>query len=138
LFEQVSELRGVEAERRALALLQRLEMDRTISIDEMRYSRIKGLSAGERKRLALLTVFVDDRPILMFDEWAADQDPRFKEKFYRELLPELRASGKLIVVISHDDRYFDVADRVLFLERGRPARLEQRSSLQEIRSTMAL
>jgi putative ATP-binding cassette transporter len=78
------------------------------------------LSAGERKRLALMLACLDDKPIAIFDEWAADQDPEFRETFYNEVLLELRARGKLIIVISHDDRYFQLADRILVLERGKP------------------
>jgi putative ATP-binding cassette transporter len=77
------------------------------------------LSQGQRKRLALLTAFLEDRPIYLFDEWAADQDPRFKEIFYRHLLPQLKRAGKTVVVITHDDRYFGVADRVIKLEEGK-------------------
>ncbi|MDD9937710.1 MAG: ABC transporter ATP-binding protein, partial [Myxococcales bacterium] len=55
----------------------------------------------------------------LFDEWAADQDPEFKRVFYRELIPELRARGKAVVVVTHDDRYFDAADRLLKMEAGR-------------------
>jgi len=77
------------------------------------------LSSGERRRLALLMALLEDRPILVFDEWAADQDPRYKDLFYREILPRIRDSGKLVVVISHDERYFSTADRVLWLERGK-------------------
>lgn len=76
------------------------------------------LSRGQRKRLALLTAYLEDRSIYVFDEWAADQDPHFKEIFYHQLLPELKARGKAVVVISHDDRYFGVADRILKLEDG--------------------
>jgi putative pyoverdin transport system ATP-binding/permease protein len=76
------------------------------------------LSQGQRKRLALLTAYLEDRPVYLFDEWAADQDPVFKDVFYRQILPELRASGKTILVISHDDRYFGLADRVLKMDFG--------------------
>ena len=61
---------------------------------------------------------LEERPFLVFDEWAADQDPAFKEVFYRELLPELKAQGKAVLVISHDDRYFHLGDRLLRLEEG--------------------
>ena len=61
------------------------------------------------------------RPVLVFDEWAADQDPTFRHLFYTELLPELRAKGHLLVVISHDDRYFHIADRVITMKAGRIA-----------------
>lgn len=77
------------------------------------------LSGGQRKRLALLVAMLEDKPILVLDEWAADQDPGFRRKFYRELLPRLKALGKTIVAITHDDRYFDTADRCIALEEGR-------------------
>ncbi len=65
-----------------------------------------------------MTAYLEDRPVYLFDEWAADQEPAFKEVFYRELLPDLKAAGKAVVVISHDDRYFDTADRLVRLESG--------------------
>ena len=77
------------------------------------------LSQGQRKRLALVTAMLEDRPFYVFDEWAADQDPQYKEVFYGELLPELRARGKGVIVVTHDDRYFHVGDRVLKLDEGK-------------------
>jgi putative ATP-binding cassette transporter len=77
------------------------------------------LSQGQRKRLALLTAYLEDRPIYVFDEWAADQDPQFKEIFYYELVPELKTRGKTVIVISHDDRYYSLADRLIKLESGK-------------------
>lgn len=77
------------------------------------------LSQGQRKRLALLTCCLEDRPVLFFDEWAADQDPSFKEFFYFTILPGLKAQGKTVIVISHDDRYYGVAERIIHLESGR-------------------
>ena len=62
---------------------------------------------------------LEDRPICIFDEWAANQDPSFKQMFYHKLLPELRAAGKALLVISHDENYFDIADRVIRLQDGR-------------------
>lgn len=61
---------------------------------------------------------MEDRQVLLLDEWAADQDPVFRDVFYREILPELKAAGKTIIAISHDDRYFDAADRLYKLDRG--------------------
>lgn len=78
----------------------------------------RALSQGQRKRLALVAACLEDRPFLVFDEWAADQDPAFKEVFYCEILPTLRAQGKTVLVISHDDRYFGVGDRLLKMEEG--------------------
>jgi putative ATP-binding cassette transporter len=76
------------------------------------------LSQGQRKRLALFTAYLEDRPIYIFDEWAADQDPYFKRIFYLELLPELKQRGKTVITVTHDDKYFDVADRILKFEEG--------------------
>ena len=77
------------------------------------------VSRGQHKRLALLVAALENRPIFVFDEWAAEQDPGFKEVFYRQIVPELRAAGKTIVAITHDDRYFAVADRVMKVVDGR-------------------
>jgi putative ATP-binding cassette transporter len=77
------------------------------------------VSQGQRKRLALLTAYLEDRPFYLFDEWAADQDPYFKGVFYTQLLPELKTRGKTVLVISHDDKYFDLADRVIKLDYGK-------------------
>lgn len=79
------------------------------------------LSQGQRKRLALVTAYVENRPLYLFDEWAADQDPEFRELFYHRILPGLKAKGKTVVVISHDDRYYDVADRVVKFDSGHPS-----------------
>ena len=77
------------------------------------------LSGGQRKRIALLVALLEDRPVIVLDEWAADQDPAFKRKFYRDILPGLRKGGKTIVAITHDDAYFDVADRHVRMDYGR-------------------
>lgn len=76
------------------------------------------LSTGQRKRLALIAAIVEDKPIVILDEWAADQDPHFRRKFYDVLLPRLKAAGKTIIAVTHDDRYFHVADRRLHMEEG--------------------
>ena len=76
------------------------------------------LEAGQRKRLALIVALLEDRPILVLDEWAADQDPAFRQFFYDTLLKDLKAQGKTIIAATHDDRYFGVADRVIKMEYG--------------------
>jgi putative pyoverdin transport system ATP-binding/permease protein len=76
------------------------------------------LSTGQKKRLALALALAEDRPILILDEWAADQDPQTRKFFYRTLLPEFKASGKTLVVVTHDDRYFDCADHHYHVEEG--------------------
>ncbi|WP_163998192.1 cyclic peptide export ABC transporter [Pyxidicoccus caerfyrddinensis] len=117
LFGQFLGLGSPELLTRAGELLRRLHLDRKVKIEDGKLSTTE-LSQGQRKRLALLTAYLEDRPIYVFDEWAADQDPTFKDVFYKELLPELKAAGKALVVISHDDRYFALADRVVRLESG--------------------
>jgi putative ATP-binding cassette transporter len=117
LFEGVADLRPQQVAKEAERLAVRLKLEQwMLSTTE---SSGATLSSGERRRLALLMALLEDRPILVFDEWAADQDPRYKDLFYKEILPRIRDSGKLVVVISHDERYFGTADRVLWLERGK-------------------
>ena len=98
--------------------LAELQLDRKVSLGRGEISTTD-LSQGQRKRLALLVAVLEDRPIYVLDEWAADQDPQFKETFYYRLLPELQAQGKTVIAISHDERYYPVADRVIKLSEGR-------------------
>lgn len=98
--------------------LVRLQLDHKVQVKDGVLSTTE-LSQGQRKRLALLTAYLDDRPIYLFDEWAADQDPFFKKIFYTQLLPELKSRGKTVLVISHDDQYFYLADQIVKLEYGR-------------------
>jgi putative pyoverdin transport system ATP-binding/permease protein len=118
LFDQLLDDKSPDAHRLVPRLLRQLRMDDRVHLEQGRFSNTTALSLGERKRLALLVAYLEDRPIYVFDEWAADQDPAFKNIFYREILQELRAGGKLVIVISHDDRYFDAADKLLILDRG--------------------
>ncbi|WAH56501.1 cyclic peptide export ABC transporter [Pseudomonas silvicola] len=97
--------------------LTKMELGHKVSIEDGAFSTTD-LSTGQRKRLALISAWLEGRPILVFDEWAADQDPTFRRIFYTELLPELKRMGKTIIVISHDDRYFEAADRVIQLKAG--------------------
>ncbi|WDY56390.1 cyclic peptide export ABC transporter [Pseudomonas sp. PSKL.D1] len=97
--------------------LERLEISHKVSIRDGKFSTTD-LSTGQRKRLALVSAWLEERPVLVFDEWAADQDPTFRRVFYTQLLPDLKRLGKTIIVISHDDRYFDTADQLVRLSRG--------------------
>jgi putative pyoverdin transport system ATP-binding/permease protein len=109
---------GQRADQQARHYLAELKLAHKVTVEDGRLSTTD-LSRGQRKRLALLTAYLEDRPLYVFDEWAADQDPYFKEVFYHHLLPELKRRGKTVLVISHDDRYFGVADRILKLEDGK-------------------
>lgn len=66
----------------------------------------------------MLLAVTDNKPIMLLDEWAADQDPSFRRYFYHELIPALKAMGKTLFVISHDDSYFAAADRLLLMKEG--------------------
>jgi putative ATP-binding cassette transporter len=96
-----------------------LHLDHRVTIEAGVLSTTTELSQGQRKRLALLTAFLQDRPVDVFDEWASDQDPQFKDVFYTKILRDLRSRGKAVVVITHDDRYFHVGDRIVRLDAGR-------------------
>ncbi|WP_369944538.1 cyclic peptide export ABC transporter [Xanthomonas medicagonis] len=95
-----------------------LKLERKLSIVGRKFST-RALSDGQRKRLALLAALIEDKTLYLFDEWAADQDPAFKEIFYRRIIHELKARGKAVIVISHDDRFFGEADRIVHMEQGR-------------------
>lgn len=115
LFQSLLGLDRTDQE--ASELLAQLELTGKVRVDQGRLTTTD-LSQGQRKRLALLTALLEDRPIYLFDEWAADQDPRFKEIFYKQLLSKLKGAGKTALVITHDERYFELADRVIKLEEG--------------------
>lgn len=97
--------------------LEELQIADKVTVQDGRLSTI-ALSQGQRKRLALLTAMLEDRQIYVFDEWAADQEPRFREVFYTEILAGLKRRGKTVIVITHDDRYFDYADQIVKLDFG--------------------
>lgn len=98
--------------------LKILQIENKVEIKEGALSTIK-LSTGQRKRLALLISYLEDRPVYLFDEWAADQDPEFRLFFYDKLLPQLKERGKCIIAITHDDRFFGMADQVIKMEMGK-------------------
>lgn len=118
LFESLLGMRAPASDSVARDYLAQFQLDHKVEVNEGVLSTID-LSRGQRKRLALLTAYLEDRSIYLFDEWAADQEPFFKELFYRELLPKLKARGKLVIVISHDDHYYYVADRIIKLDYGK-------------------
>ena len=118
LFEDLMGLCPPEKEELAREYLQRLQLSHKVTVENNRISSL-ALSLGQRKRLALLTSFLEDRPIYLFDEWAADQDPLFKDIFYRLILPALKERGKTVIAITHDDRYFQQADRIIKLDCGK-------------------
>lgn len=117
LFEDIMQRDGVVPDA-AERYLKRLEVAHKVSVENGAFTTTD-LSTGQRKRLALMNAWLEERPVLVFDEWAADQDPTFRHIFYTELLPDLKRIGKTIIVISHDDRYFGIADHLVRLREGK-------------------
>ena len=99
-------------------VLRTLHMETKVSLLEDGTFSTLDLSAGQRKRLALACALLEKRHIYLFDEVAADFDPVFRRYFFEELLPDFIRQGGTILAISHDDRYFHVADRVLTMREG--------------------
>jgi len=118
LFESFLGLAGPNLDAQASQYLKDLEIDHKVEIKDGRLSTTD-LSQGQRKRLALVTAYLEDRPCYIFDEWASDQDPVFKRVFYNQIVPALRDRGKTVIVITHDDKYFYCADRLIKLDFGK-------------------
>ncbi len=139
LFDQLLGPRGSDADpERVQHWLEQLQLQRKVRVNEGRLEN-RELSQGQRKRLALLLALLEDREVLVLDEWAADQDPLFRRLFYRELLPCFKAMGKTVFAVTHDDHYFEAADRVLKMDGGQLVELsgEQRrqASLDAVGAT---
>lgn len=116
LFRRLHGLEGVSPDM-VRRHLERLELHEKVDVVDGHFTHLD-LSTGQRKRLAMVVTLLEDREVLIFDEWAADQESRFREVFYLELLPELKARGKTVVVVTHDDRYFHACDRLVKLDLG--------------------
>lgn len=123
LFDDLFGFDSDKITNKVIDYIERLHLHHKLTFTNGKFSTIN-LSQGQRKRLALLIAYLEDRPFYVFDEWAADQDPEFKEIFYTELLPELVAKGKTVLVITHDDRYFHLADRCIKLQEGKIKAIE--------------
>ena len=119
-FHLFRKLYGIEAidEQKVKKLLQDMDVHFKTDYSDGRFTRTD-LSTGQRKRLAYITSLLEDKPISVFDEWAADQDPVFRKLFYEKFLDELRAMKKTVIAVTHDDRYFDKADRIIKLDEGK-------------------
>ncbi|MFQ2570991.1 multidrug ABC transporter permease/ATP-binding protein [Aeromonas caviae] len=116
--------------------LERLQMGSKLAIEDGFIADID-LSQGQRKRVALLLALAEQREVMLFDEWAADQDPQFRRIFYQVLLPRLKEMGKTVIAISHDDHYFSLADRLLEMRQGRLTELTGEQRKQVSRDAVA-
>jgi putative ATP-binding cassette transporter len=117
VFRKLYNINTVDQSGKINEYLKLLHLDQKVKVENGEYSTL-ALSTGQLKRLALLQCFLENNPIYLFDEWAADQDPEYRSFFYKKLLPDLKAQGKIIIAITHDDRYFYVADKILKMENG--------------------
>lgn len=92
--------------------------------DKIRIINEKGiidskLSKGQQKRVAMIYALMEEKEVFIFDEWAAEQDPKFRIFFYTEFLPELKRDGKTVIAVTHDDEYYSYADRVIKFDYGK-------------------
>ncbi len=117
LFDHFLDLQNLPQEK-VQHYIDAFHLNHKVTYTDGRFSTYK-LSTGQRKRLALIVAYLQDRPLYIFDEWASDQDPEFKQIFYNEILPDLKKRNKIVIVITHDDFYFDKADRILRLRNGK-------------------
>lgn len=126
LFEKLYDVDLTGKEKEVAEYLELLRLKDKVTLENGGFSTIE-LSGGQRKRLALLQCYLEDRPIYLFDELAADQDPGFRKFFYRNLLMKMKEKGKMVIAITHDDHYFDVADRVIKMDMGKIDLIEDSS-----------
>ncbi|MBE9215345.1 cyclic peptide export ABC transporter [Plectonema cf. radiosum LEGE 06105] len=118
LFEKLLGIGKPTLDEQAQEYLRQLKLNHKVTIENGKLSTTE-LSQGQRKRLALLTAYLENRPIYLFDEWASDQDPIFRNIYYKEILTNLKKRHKTVLVISHDDHYFHLADRIIKLDYGK-------------------
>lgn len=119
-FHLFDKLYGIDCEankEQIYKYLFALNLDNKVKVVDGKFTTTD-LSSGQRKRLALLVSILEDREIYLFDEWAADQDPGYRKQFYEVILPELKAKGKCVIAITHDDKYFNLADQRIKIEYG--------------------
>lgn len=100
-------------------LLVLFKMQGKVSVQNKTFSDLN-FSTGQRKRIALIVALLEKKQFIILDEWAADQDPEFREEFYEHIIPQLRAMGKTVIAITHDNHYYDKADHVLYMFDGKP------------------
>ncbi len=125
-FHLFRKLYGIEADSADIrARLEHMAIDHKVHYDPEQGFDNLDLSTGQRKRIAMAVALLEDRPVLIFDEWAADQDPGFRRYFYTTLLPDLRALGKTLIVATHDDQYFRIADTIVKMETGKVHSVER-------------
>lgn len=123
IFEKLYGAKSIKA-RRINELLKEFEIDHKTEFKNGKFTNID-LSTGQRKRLALIAALLEEKPIIVLDEWAADQDPEFRKIFYRRIIPELKSMNKTVFAVSHDETYFDTCDRLVKMHNGKLKELDK-------------
>jgi len=118
LFDRLYGLSGIIDEKEVNNMIRLMKLEKAVQFSSGKFTSLD-LSTGQKKRLAMVAAMMENKPIFIFDEWAADQDPHFRDYFYNTLLPMFKVKGKTVIAITHDDRYFHVADKVVKLEYGK-------------------
>ncbi len=136
LFSKTLSKNGFADEEKIKFWLEFLELNHKTRVKDNELSFTK-LSTGQKKRLAMFIALLEERDILVLDEWAADQDPVFRRFFYTKLLPLLKEQGKTIFAITHDDAYFDSADRILLAQNGEISELKGENIKEKARNLIA-
>ncbi|SHL87290.1 putative ATP-binding cassette transporter [Mucilaginibacter sp. OK098] len=116
LFSEMYGIKNLENSK-VLKLLKQMQLSEKTGFKDGAFTNTN-LSTGQRKRLAMISVILENKNVLVFDEWAADQDPEFRKYFYNELIYDFQKLGKTIIAITHDDHYFNKADKIYKMDYG--------------------
>lgn len=116
LFDKLYGLTDID-DQKVKELLKKFDLDKKTDFKEGKFTNID-LSTGQKKRLGLIVSLLENKNIYIYDEVAADQDPEFRHYFYTTFLKELKDNDKTIILVSHDDKYFDTADQILHMDNG--------------------
>jgi cyclic peptide transporter len=103
---------------RLMFWLRKMELENIVTFDNEKKSIKADLSKGQQKRLALIYIMLENKDIIVLDEWAAEQDPVFRAYFYKKIIPELKQMGKTVIVVTHDDAYFNCGERLIKFDYG--------------------
>lgn len=112
-------------------LLEMMQLNEVVTDDKEESAR-RHFSKGQSKRMSMIFTLLEKKPILVLDEWAADQDPHFRRYFYEELIPRLKRQGKTVIAVTHDDAYFHMADRIIKFDYGKIVKNVDVANRQEL------
>lgn len=117
MFDEFYGMNGYDKEK-ALEYIELFELTGKVELVDTGFTTTN-LSTGQRKRLALISAILENRPIIVLDEWAADQDPYFRKKFYTEILTKMKEDGFTVLAITHDDKYYENCDKLYQMDYGK-------------------